>query len=95
MILNVAFFAAALMAQDQPTASAPATAQPAPTAQAAPQRPRRICETRAPTGRRLQQRICYTPEQHAALVAAKRKEAEDVVAGGNTLDEESKILGGI
>ena len=73
-----------MLAMQQASApGAPAAAQPSPTAQAAPQRPRRICETRAPTGRRLQQRICYTPEQYDAMVAAKRKEAEEITAGGN------------
>lgn len=94
MILNVAFFAAALMAQDQPAASAPATAQPAPATQAAPQRPRRICESRAPTGRRLEQRVCYTPEQYAAIAEAKRREAEEMVGRG-IIQDDRRAEGGI
>lgn len=46
------------------------------------QRPQLVCETRALTGRRLERRICYTPEQLAALKEAKRKEAEEIVGRG-------------
>ncbi|WP_426018943.1 hypothetical protein [Brevundimonas sp. DWR2-3-1b1] len=35
------------------------------------------------TGRRLEQTICYTPEQYAALVQAKRKELEDIQSRNN------------
>lgn len=73
-----------LTMQQAPAPSAPAAvAQTAPAPDTAPRRPPRICENRAPTGRRLEQRICYTPEQYAAMVAAKRKEAEEITASGN------------
>ena len=94
MILGMLFLAGSLIGQDQPAPRAPVATPSAPTPQPAPQRQRQICETRALTGRRLEQRICYTPEQHARLVAAKRREADEVLAGGSTLDEESRILGG-
>jgi hypothetical protein len=74
-------------------ASSPEGVQPAPVVQAAPERPRRICESRAPTGRRLEQRICYTPEQYAAMIEAKRKEAEEIQARGN-IQNDAKAAGG-
>lgn len=74
-------------------ASAPVSPQSAGALQRAePQRPRRICETRAPTGRRLQQRICYTPEEHAALIEAKRREAEEIV-GSRSIQNDRGIVG--
>ncbi|WP_291537459.1 hypothetical protein [Brevundimonas sp.] len=96
MILTVLFIAGALAFQDRPATSAPAAvaAQPEPPAQTAPQRPRRICETRALTGRRLEQRICYTPEQYAEMVAIKRREAEEMVARGINQDD-ARAAGGI
>jgi len=51
--------------------------------QQTPNRAGRICERRAPTGSRLDRRICYTPEQYAALFEAKRKEAEEIQGRGN------------
>ncbi|WP_156363194.1 hypothetical protein [Brevundimonas sp. Leaf168] len=61
----------------------PATTAPSPQVAAADQaaaapRARRVCERRALTGRRLEQTICYTPEQYAALVEAKRKELREI-----------------
>ncbi|TFW11158.1 hypothetical protein EGY25_15960 [Brevundimonas intermedia] len=82
-----------LAMQQAPAPSAPTSPQAAPPTQAAPQRPRRICESRAPTGRRLEQRVCYTPEQYAAMVEAKRKEAEELQAGGN-IQNDAKAAGG-
>ena len=65
----------------------PVTTPPSPQAgaaeQPAPARARRVCERRALTGRRLEQTICYTPEQYAALVQAKRKELEDIQSRNN------------
>lgn len=78
-----AMLATQAAAQTPPTTPAP-TAQVAATApQTAQPRPRRICESRAPTGRRLEQRICYTPEQYTALTEAKRRELEEIQTRNN------------
>lgn len=94
MLVSVLILSGLLGVQELPAATTPAipsvvspqaTAELTPTnltPQATPQRPRLICETRALTGRRLESRICYTPEQLAALKEAKRKEAEEIVARG-------------
>lgn len=80
-------------AQTPPPANIPAATPPTAAAQQPePVRARRICETRAPTGRRLEQRICYTPEQHAALVEAKRREAEEIV-GARSIQNDRGIVG--
>jgi len=99
MILAATILAAVLaQAPSDPQQSAialPASATADSTAAApaaAPQRPRRICESRAPTGSRLERRICYTPEQYAALMAAKRKEAEELANGAN-IQHDSAIPG--
>ena len=74
-------------AQTPPTTPAPTAQVAAQVAATAPQtaqpRPRRICESRAPTGRRLEQRICYTPEQYTALTEAKRRELEEIQSRNN------------
>lgn len=74
-------FASALALQAS-AQSPPAATAPSPQVaedQAAPiPRARRVCERRALTGRRLEQTICYTPEQYAALVEAKRKELREI-----------------
>lgn len=75
-------FAAALTLQTA-VQTPPATTEPSPQVAAedrtaTPPRARRVCERRALTGRRLEQTICYTPEQYAALVEAKRKELREI-----------------
>ncbi|WP_292230067.1 hypothetical protein [Brevundimonas sp.] len=60
---------------------------------AAPQRRQMVCENRALTGRRLERRICYTPEQYAEMIAVKRKQAEEMVAGTHVQDDRA-VLGG-
>lgn len=70
-------------AQTPPTTPAPTAQVAATPPQAAQPRPRRICESRAPTGRRLEQRICYTPEQYTALTEAKRRELEEIQSRNN------------
>lgn len=92
-MLGMIVLATTLGMQQTPPPSGPTTVQPAPTTQAAPERPRRICESRAPTGRRLEQRVCYTPEQYTAMVEAKRREAEELQARGN-IQNDAKAAGG-
>ena len=79
-------FAAALAfqasAQTPPVVTAPSP-QAGAAEQPPPTRARRVCERRALTGRRLEQTICYTPEQYAALVQAKRKELEEIQSRNN------------
>lgn len=76
--------ALALQASGQtPPVTTPPPPQAGAAEQPAPARARRICERRALTGRRLEQTICYTPEQYAALVQAKRKELEDIQSRNN------------
>lgn len=80
-------FAAALVfqasAQTPPVATPPSPQVGAAEQQPTPTRARRVCERRALTGRRLEQTICYTPEQYAALVLAKRKELEEIQSRNN------------
>ena len=77
---------AALMLAPPAQAAGAAEQQPAPT------RARRVCERRALTGRRLEQTICYTPEQYAELVQAKRKELEEI-QGRNNVQYDRTIVG--
>lgn len=90
MFSTMLIFAAALLSQpaaQTPPVGAAGQAPVQSEPQAAPERPQRagrICERRAVTGRRLEQRVCYTPEQHAAMVEAKRREAEEIVGQANT-----------
>ncbi|MEA3473962.1 MAG: hypothetical protein ACJAVC_000978 [Brevundimonas sp.] len=77
-LLFAATLAAQASGQTSPAGEV-ATPQTGPVAQTtAQERPRRVCERRALTGRRLEQTICYTPEQYAALVEAKRKELREI-----------------
>lgn len=79
-------FAAALAFQasaQTPPVTTPTAPQASASEQPAPTRARRVCERRALTGRRLEQTICYTPEQYAALVEAKRKELEEIQSRNN------------
>ncbi|WP_428153093.1 hypothetical protein [Brevundimonas sp.] len=96
MLSTPLIFASALAfqasAQTPPVTTAPSPQTGATQQQPAPPRARRICEQRAPTGRRLEQRICYTPEQYAALVEAKRKEAQEL-QGGNNVQNDRGIVG--
>nr|WP_314437177.1 hypothetical protein [uncultured Brevundimonas sp.] len=73
------------------TAISPATRTPSPTA--APQRRQMVCETRALTGRRIERRVCYTPEQYAEMIEVKRKQAEEIVASGH-VQNDIDALGG-
>ncbi|WP_313445336.1 hypothetical protein [Brevundimonas sp.] len=66
------------LAQTPPATTAPSPQVAAEDQAAPPPRARRVCERRALTGRRLEQTICYTPEQYAALVEAKRKEIREI-----------------
>jgi hypothetical protein len=93
MMFGMIILSGMLATQQAPAPSALASPQVAPPAQTAPQQPQRICETRALTGRRLEQRICYTPEQYAAMVEAKRREAEELVARGH-IQNDAKAAGG-
>ncbi len=100
MLAAIMMFSGLLGFQDAaPVGSAPtpATIQ-APAAASAPQapaaRPRRICEQRALTGRRIEQRVCYTPEQYAEMVAIHRKQAEEIVSRG-IIQDDRRAEGGI
>jgi|GEM_PF-1794444 len=91
-MLYAALVVIGLLGFQDPPPPAPAPAQP--TSSAAPQAPQttsarlqRICEQRAPTGRRLEQRVCYSPERYAEIMAAKRKEAEELTTGGNVQND--------
>lgn len=95
-MLSTPFIFAATLAFQASAQTPPVAATPPPQTGATQQQPapraRRICEQRAPTGRRLEQRICYTPEQYAALVEAKRKEAREL-QGGNNVQNDRGIVG--
>lgn len=108
MFISLVIVSAFLAAQDAPTATNPlgqvtppltspqATADITPPNRAAaptPERKQMVCENRALTGRRLQQRICYTPEQYAEMIAIKRKQAEEMVAGSHVQDDRAALGG--
>lgn len=93
-MVHVALIVAGLL--ELQSAAAPQATPPstnAPATQSTPQPVRRICENRAPTGSRLERRICYTPEQLATMIREKRKEAEELTGGGN-LQNDRAVLGG-
>lgn len=101
MFLTAIAMIGALTFQDTPPPAplAPSTsagqenADASPPSTTAAQRPRRVCERRAPTGRRLEQRVCYTEEEMAAMISAKRREAEEMVARTN-IQNDRTVLGG-
>jgi hypothetical protein len=82
--LAVTLMACASNPQTPAPAAAPAAASSAPaagtasapeTAQAAPGKPKLVCEEQKPLGSLLPQRICMTPEE----AAARKKAAQDRV----------------
>jgi len=80
--LAVTLMACASNPQSPAPVAAPAGASAAPaagtsntTAQAAPAKPKLVCEEQKPLGSLLPQRICMTPEE----AAARKKAAQDKV----------------
>lgn len=77
--LALALAVAACASAPKQTAASGATAAPAGStsavAQAAPAKPKLICEEEKPLGSNLPQRICMTPEE----AAARQKAAQDRV----------------
>jgi hypothetical protein len=76
--LALALGVAACASDPQQAASAtpaPAGGTAAPVAQAAPAKPKLVCEEQKPLGSNLPQRICMTPEE----AAARQRAAQDRV----------------